>query len=106
MSDVYSRNPEASGQLGRMAVDCCLKGAVPLGEILERLTSRSFHIDLLEDHTDFLTQFAVQLVFSYGSMNEFWLKAGSDSIDPKEMERAVSDAEPGYFLLIAEKNCC
>ena len=44
----------------------------PGEQLMERLTNRDFKIDLWEDHSDLLKQFAVQLVFSYGSMNQFW----------------------------------
>jgi hypothetical protein len=65
------------------------------------LSNHGFQIDLWEDHTEMLTKFAVSLVFSYGSMNQFWARSGSDELDPDEIRRIISDAKPGYFLLIA-----
>jgi SAM-dependent methyltransferase len=103
ITDVYAKNPEGSGPLSCMPVECCLRGAVSRTNLLERLSSRDFKIDLWEDHSDLLARFAVHLVFSYGSMNEFWSRMGLESVDLNEMNRAVSRAKPGYFLLIARK---
>jgi hypothetical protein len=36
-------------------------------------------------------------------MNEFWLHAGAESIAPEDIQRAVSEAKPGYYLLLAQK---
>lgn len=103
ITDVYARNPESSDQLSCMPVECCLKGAVSRTNLLERLSDRDFRIDLWEDHSDLLKRFAVHLIFSYGSMNEFWSRMGLESVALNEMNRAVSEAKPGYFLLIARK---
>ncbi len=103
LSDVYARNPDCIDRLARTPRGCCLRGAISRTQILERLTNRDFEIDLWEDHTYMLTRFAVKLIFSYGSMNNFWRKMSPDSIDPKQIERTVSEAKPGYFLLIARK---
>jgi ubiquinone/menaquinone biosynthesis C-methylase UbiE len=103
ITDVYARNPESSDQLSCMPAECCLKGAVSRTNLLERLSDRDFRIDLWEDHSDLLKRFAVHLIFSYGSMNEFWSRMGLESVALNEMNRAVSEAKPGYFLLIARK---
>jgi len=103
LSDVYARNPNRIDQLRHVPADCCLRGAVSREQLMERLASRSFRIDLWEDHSDQLTDFAVQLVFSYGSMNQFWLRTGSASVDLDDIHRAVSETRPGYYLLIAQK---
>ncbi|MFH0957692.1 MAG: class I SAM-dependent methyltransferase [Pseudomonadota bacterium] len=103
LSDVYARNSDCIDRLAQTPRGCCLRGAISRTQILERLTNRDFEIDLWEDHTYMLTRFAVKLIFSYGSMNNFWRKMSPDSIDPEEMGRKVSEAKPGYFLLIARK---
>jgi arsenite methyltransferase len=103
LSDVYARNPDRIDQLAGMPAHCCLRGAISRDQLTERLADRSFKIDLWEDHSDLLTDFAVQLVFAYGSMNQFWLRTGSASVDLDDIQRAVSEARPGYYLLIAQK---
>lgn len=103
LSDVYARNPGGVPQLKRIPLECCLRGAVCQEEVLGRLTARHFSIDLWEDHSDLLTSFAVQLIFSYGSMGQFWLRSSAAPVDAAEIRKAVSEAKPGYFLLIARK---
>jgi arsenite methyltransferase len=103
LSDVYARNPDRIDQLAGMPAHCCLRGAVSREQLIGSLTDRSFRVDLWEDHSDLLTDFAVQLVFSYGSMNQFWLQTGSESVDLDDIQRVVSEARPGYYLLIAQK---
>jgi arsenite methyltransferase len=103
LSDVYARNPNRVDRLGHVPADCCLRGAISREELMGRLTNRDFRVDLWEDHSDLLTDFAVKLVFSYGSMNQFWLRTGSTSVDLADIQRAVSEARPGYYLLIAQK---
>jgi SAM-dependent methyltransferase len=103
LSDVYTRNSETVHKLKQMPLECCLRGAVSKENVLTRLTNRHFRIDLWEDRSDLLARFAVQLIFSYGSMNQFWLQSSAEPIDAEEIRRAVSVAKPGYFLLIAKK---
>ncbi len=101
LTDVYARNPAGVERLARMPVECCLRGAVSRDELMERLTNSGFTIELWEDHSDQLTKFAVSVVLSYGSMNQFWLRAGSESVDLEEMRLAIAGSKPGYFLIIA-----
>ncbi len=103
ISDAYARNPKGVARLADIPVQCCLRGATSQDELAKRLSNHGFEIDLWEDHSDLLAQFAVNLVFSYGSMSKFWLRSGSNSIDPEEIQRIISGANPGYFLLIARR---
>jgi arsenite methyltransferase len=103
LSDVYARNPDRIDQLRGVPAGCCLRGAISREQLAEKLTNRSFRIALWEDHSDLLRAFAVQLIFYYGSMNQFWLWTGSESVDLDDIQRAVSEAKPGYYLLIAQK---
>ena len=104
LSDVYVRDRAGADQLSDMPVDCCLRGAVAREELVDKLTRRGFEIDLWEDHSDALTRFAVKLVLSCGSMKGFWLRTGPESMDPDTIQRAISRAKPGYFLLIAHRS--
>jgi arsenite methyltransferase len=103
LTDVYARNPEGVARLAKIPVECCLRGAVSKEELMARLSNSDFTVDLWEDHSELLTKFAVNAVFSYGSMNQFWLRTGSEDVDPEEIRATISRAKPGYFLLIARK---
>jgi ubiquinone/menaquinone biosynthesis C-methylase UbiE len=103
LSDVYTRKPESVHKLKQIPLECCLRGAVSKENLLSRLARRRFKLDFWEDRSDLLARFAVQLIFYYGSMNQFWLRSSAEPIDTDEIRRAVSEAKPGYFLLIARK---
>jgi arsenite methyltransferase len=104
LSDVYARNPANVRQLKQIPPACCLRGAISKEDLLTELANRRFRIGLWEDHSDLLARFAAQLIFSYGSMNQFWLQSSVEPIDVEEIRRAVYDAKPGYYLLIAQKS--
>jgi arsenite methyltransferase len=103
LSDVYARRPAHVEQLLRMPAGCCLRGAISREQLKKKLTDRGFRIVLWEDHSNLLKDFAVQLIFSYGSINQFWLRSGTESIDTEEVQRVVSEAKPGYYVLLAQK---
>jgi arsenite methyltransferase len=103
VSDVYARNSDSADRLLRLPRTCCVRGAVARERLLETIIDHGFSIDLWEDHSELLTRFAVQLIFAYGSMDLFWFRTASDSEDPGEIQRAISEAKPGYFLLVAQK---
>jgi len=103
ISDVYARNPEVTGSSNPIPADCCLNGAVTREELTGRLTERGFSIILWEDHSDYLKKFAVELILSYGSLNEFWQQTLAAAGDSGAIQRSISRMQPGYFLLIAQK---
>jgi arsenite methyltransferase len=103
--DVYARNPAGVAAVRTLPMECCLTGAVSREAWATRLGSCGFEIVLWEDHSVALKEFAARLVFSYGSMQEFWChsRPGSLNVTAEEAHRAIVDARPGYFLLIARK---
>ncbi len=103
LTDVYARNPEVRRSSNPIPADCCLNGATTREELMGRLTERGFRTVLWEDHSDHLKRFAVELILSYGSLNEFWRQTLAASGDPGEIQRSITQMRPGYFLLIARK---
>jgi len=103
LTDVYARNPGGVERLAHMPLDCCVRGAIAREDLVRRLNRRDFSIDLWEDHSDLLARFAAHLIFSYGSLNRFWSRTASDTVDPEEIRQAVSEAKPGYFLAVTRK---
>lgn len=103
--DVYARNPDGVSAVGDLPLECCLTGAVSRDEWRARLDANGFELRLWEDHSKALKEFAARLIFSHGSMDEFWRRFGSRERkdDAKAIQHAVSKARPGYFLLIARK---
>jgi len=103
VSDVYARNSDRVDRLLRLPRTCCVRGAVARERLFETILDHGFSIDLWEDHSELLTRFAVHLIFAYGSMDVFWLRTASDSADSEEIQQAIAEAKPGYFLLVAQK---
>jgi arsenite methyltransferase len=103
--DVYARQPEGAAGLENLPVRCCLAGAVSHQEWLARLTDAGFQVLLWEDHTTALKEFAARIIFSYGSLEAFWCKAGDEArpAAAREIQETVAQASPGYFLLLARK---
>lgn len=103
VNDVYARNPEGVGRLRQLSISSCLRGALIKEELMTLLEDEGFTILHWEDHTGLLKQLTGQMIFTYGSMNNFWLKSTACTVDPKEAQLAMSQAKAGYFQLIARK---
>jgi SAM-dependent methyltransferase len=103
LSDVYARMPEQASLLPRLPVQCCIKGAVGIRQIMAWIAESGLTVVTWEDHTALLKQLAAQLIFSFGSLNAFWATTCSEG-HPEAVEAAVKRARPGYYLLIARRN--
>lgn len=103
LTDVYARNGTGTNRLDKLPFDCCMNGAIPKQGIIKRLERCGFQIELWEDHSQLLKDFAVHLILSYGSLDYFWGQFASDRGDRSEIQKAVSILKPGYYLLIATK---
>ena len=91
LSDVYARNPAGVAALHHLPIDSCLCGACSQAEI-----------KLWEDHTKALNAFAAQLIWSNGSLQQFWCRATSRA-NTLDIQTSIARARPGYYLLIAQK---
>jgi arsenite methyltransferase len=103
--DVYARNPSAGSGLKGLPVRCCLTGAVSREEWIARLEGCGFAVTVWEDHSIALKEFAARLIFSCGSLSQFWgrSQSGPGTEDCRRIQHAISSIRPGYFLLMAEK---
>jgi arsenite methyltransferase len=102
VSDVYVRNPEGIAALRRLPFESCVRGAMLRDEIVERLRAHGFEIAVWQDHSDALKRFAAQLIWAHGSLAQFWCRATS-STNPIDIQQAIAQAKPSYFLLVAQK---
>lgn len=104
LSDVYARNEEGLVALRQLPMHCCLTGALTQQELQWQLQSNGFSIDLWQDHSRALAEFTAQLIFSHGSLQQFWQCTAAGSFDSAKFHSAMRHARPGYFLLIACKH--
>jgi ubiquinone/menaquinone biosynthesis C-methylase UbiE len=102
VSDVYARNPDGIAALRCLPFESCVRGAMLHDEMVERLCAHGFGIAAWQDYSDALKQFAVQLVWTHGSLTQFWCRATS-SANSVDIQQAIAQSQPGYFLLVAQK---
>lgn len=102
LNDFYARDPAGMAALHCLPLDSCLGGALPQADIIQRVEQHGFTVNVWEDHTDALRIFTAQLIWQHGSMQQFWCRASSHT-DPIQVQAAMTQAKPGYFLLIAQK---
>jgi arsenite methyltransferase len=102
VSDVYARNPGGMAALRRLPFESCVRGAMLRDEMVERLRAHGFEITEWQDHSDALKQFAAQLIWTHGSLTQFWCRATS-SANSVDIQQVIAQSQPGYFLLVAQK---
>lgn len=100
LSDMLSGNPAGMVAARRLPIACCVSGAFSRAQIEGLLADAGFTLTFWEDNTEALKQLAVQIIWEYGSLANFWGCAGEDG---KGVETAVADLKPGYFLLLGRK---
>jgi len=101
LHDVYARHPEGLARLRSLPFESCLRGAWSQPELLAGLAAAGLKLVWWADCSDALRQFVGQLIFAHGSLAQFWCRAGVNTVDPQEIQQAVTLAKPGYFALIA-----
>ena len=102
VSDVYARNPDAVATLRDLPTESCVRGSMLRDEMEERLRVHGFEIVVWQDHSDALKQFAAQLIWTHGSLAQFWCRA-TPSANPVDIKQVIAQSQPGYFLLVAQK---
>ncbi len=58
---------------------------------------------LHENHDEYIIQLIADIIFSFGSMEDFFSRAGENCIDGKKFQDLVKKTKIGYFLMIAQK---
>lgn len=102
-SDIYARNPAATAELRNLPVASCLTGARGQTELAAKLKAAGFRLLLWEDHSELLKELMIQLIMTYGSMNQFWQQYGPVTCSDDCAQSTIKKAKPGYYLLIARK---
>lgn len=104
VSDLYIRNEDARSRLTSLPGNCCLKGARTGDGVPGDLATAGFEILFWEDHSDVLKEFAVKLVWSYGSIPDFLGLSHAREPVREEVRDSIRECRPGYFLLVGRKN--
>lgn len=103
VTDVYARNPEATGGLEPFAINSCMRGLHDLRQLEENLAENGFQTAFYEDCSELLKELLVKITFAYGSIGAFWNIAAQNCMDGCAFHEALKKCKPGYFMLIARK---
>lgn len=98
LNDIYARAPVAlrPAPLG----EGCWRTIPTEDEVRAAVVAQGFAIELWEDHSAALREFAARLILEHGSLNGLWGEAG----ERPDARAALKAARPGYFLLIARRD--
>lgn len=103
ITDVYARNPDATGELDKFTINSCMRGLHNLPLLKEKLRKSGFSILFEENRSELLKELLVKIAFSYGSMSAFWNVTSENCMDGCQFHEALKKCKPGYFILIARK---
>ena len=103
ISDVYAKNSKYLLELKSFNLDTCLKRPHCLDVLGSLLKDRGFEILLLENYDNLIIQLVADIIFGYGSMENFFSCGGGNCIDGKKFQEILKKSRIGYFLMIAQK---
>jgi arsenite methyltransferase len=103
VTDVYAQNACGIGKLRDLRINSCVRGALNLGILTRDLGELGFAIKAFEDHSHLFKTFAAQVIWQYGSLAKFWIRAGCNDGDLARVEATIRQSRPGYFLLVGRK---
>jgi ubiquinone/menaquinone biosynthesis C-methylase UbiE len=102
ITDLYAREPRAMALL-RSSPVACGAGMTTREELETQLEGHGLRVELWEDHSPALAEFAFRLIMAGGSPQMVWVRPGASQDEERRVADAVRSARPGYFLLVARK---
>ncbi|MEW9122292.1 MAG: DVU_1556 family methyltransferase [Thermotaleaceae bacterium] len=103
VTDVYARNPSSIQEMKGFPFNSCMRGLHDLNLLKENVENMGFEIMLLEDCSNLLKELLVKIVFSHGTMGDFWNKTTEGCVEGDRFEKILKACKPGYFMLVARK---
>lgn len=105
INDVYAKNPEALSEMDIYSISSCMRGMHDLLSLKEVLEAVGFEIMFFEDCSSLLKELMVKIIFSHGSMSDFWSKTieGVATQTCCSFDSRIKQCKPGYFMMIAKK---
>ncbi|MFH1982357.1 MAG: DVU_1556 family methyltransferase [Pseudomonadota bacterium] len=104
LTDIYARMPVVAAVAERVPVNSCLRGAVDRLTVESRIAAAGFDGVFWEDHTPALIHLAAEMVWNFGSLDEFWAAVGGpDTAAAMSRGGGCGCRRPGYYLLVARK---
>ncbi len=102
VTDLYAREPGVLAPLRSLPVACGAE-MTTREDLSRQLEDQGFRVEVWEDHSPMLAEFAVRLVMAGGSLQAVWVRRGVSPDEEGRIADAVRRARPGYFLLVATK---
>jgi len=103
VTDVYARNSDAVSELRCISIHSCLRGALDKDLFFQEWSTAGFSSICFEDHSGLLRDFAVRMIWHYGSLDPFWRRVGNCGTESGDIHSAVRKIRPGYFLFVGNK---
>lgn len=104
VSDIFALNQAAINGLKSLSARSCLTGALDKDRFLHECYAAGFEFLCFEDHSYLLRDFAVQIIWTYGSLDRFRTHEDDCELDSCQAQGAIREAGPGYFLLVGFKS--
>ncbi|NTW71400.1 MAG: class I SAM-dependent methyltransferase [Eubacteriaceae bacterium] len=103
ITDVYARGPGYVSELEAFSLNSCMKGLHDLDHLREKLDFHGFKVEYFEDQSKLLTDLMIKIIFSYGSMANFWESVTNGNINGYHLQDALKICKPGYFIMVVRK---
>lgn len=103
ISDIYAKNTEYLPELKGFDLETCLKRPHDMDLLRKVLNNRGFKILLYENYDNYIIQLIGDIIFSYGSMENFFSCGTEKCFDGKKFQETLKNSRLGYFLIIAQK---
>ena len=100
VTDIYRKKSRQQKELPDLR--SCITQAMPLTAITEALDRAGFTLIMHRDHSDLLVQLAGQIIFTHGSLEQFW-RLFLDAEDARRIGCALAASPLGYMALIAQR---
>ena len=98
ISDLYIKEGFANRSIGHAsAPKVCLTGARTYSELRELLADHDFRLTFWQDASRRLTEFVVQYIMTYGSLDQAWL------LPKQACAKGTGKKGIGYFFAVAQK---
>lgn len=101
IADLYARAaPRALADRAAPLGDACWSSMPDEASIRDALARHGFDVEVWEDHTAALREFAARMILEHGSLAPL---LGEGATHP-EARSALAASRPGYFLLVARRD--
>lgn len=102
LTDMYARSAGGVAQLRELG-STCLSQMFTQDELEAHLLCHGFEIERWEDHSGVLKSLLFRWLMEHGSLHSLFATGDKARHNPKQIQEALREAQPGYFLLIAAK---